>query len=72
MRDSRLVCARRSQNRLLLLLIAVTGLRLSEALRFRWLDFEASAGTLAISHRLWRARLVPRKTKKSRAKIQLA
>jgi integrase len=58
-------------HRLLLLLIAVTGLRLSEALGFRWQDFEASAGTLSITHRLWRARLGPPKTKKSKAKIQL-
>jgi integrase len=60
------------EHRLFLLLIAVTGLRLSEALGFRWQDFEASAGTLSITHRLWRARLGPPKTKKSRAKIQLA
>ena len=59
-------------HRLLLLLIAVTGLRVSEALGFRWQDFEVSAGTLAVTHRLWRARLGPPKTKKSRAKIQLA
>jgi integrase len=60
------------EHRLFLLLIAVTGLRLSEALGFRWQDFEASAGTLSITHRLWRARLGPPKTRKSRAKIQLA
>jgi len=60
------------EHRLFLLLIAVTGLRLSEALAFRWQDFEASAGTLSITHRLWRARLGPPKTRKSRAKIQLA
>ena len=60
------------EHRLFLLLIAVTGLRLSEALGFRWQDFEASAGTLSITHRLWRARLGRPKTKKSRAKIQLA
>jgi integrase len=33
------------EHRLFLLLIAVTGLRLSEALGFRWQDFEAPAGT---------------------------
>jgi integrase len=33
------------ENRLFLLLIAVTGMRLSEALGLRWQDFEASAGT---------------------------
>jgi integrase len=34
--------------------------------------FEASAGTLSITHRLCRSCLGPPKTKKSRAKIQLA
>lgn len=41
------------EHRLLLFLIAVTGLRLSKALGFRWQDFDASVGTLSITHRLW-------------------
>jgi len=70
--ESRLLDQVEPEHRLFLLLIAVTGLRLSEALGFRWQDFEPSAGTLSVTHRLWRARLGPPKTKKSRAKIQLA
>jgi integrase len=40
------------EHRLFLLLIVVTGLRLSEALAFRWQDFEQSSGTLSLTHRL--------------------
>jgi integrase len=61
-----------SEHRLFLLLIVVTGLRLSEGLALRWQDLDESTGTLSITHRMWRGRLGPPKTRKSRARIQLA
>lgn len=61
-----------SEYRLFLLLIVVTGLRLSEALALRWQDLDESTGTLSITHRMWRGRLGPPKTRKSRARIQHA
>jgi len=60
------------EHKLFLLLIVVTGLRLSEALALRWQDLDESTGTLSITHRMWRGRLGPPETRKSRARIRLA
>jgi integrase len=60
------------QYRLLVLLTAVTGLRQSEVLGFRWQDFDEEGGSLSITQRLWRGKLGPTKTRQSRARLQLS
>jgi integrase len=52
--------------------IALTGLRLGEALAPRWLDVDFSECTLSVTHSLWRGQLVPPKTDESEQTIQLS
>jgi integrase len=60
------------QERLLVLLLAVTGMRVGECLALRWMDFNAQACELSINHTLYRGKLKEPKTKDSKAKLKLA
>ena len=53
------------QHRAFLLLLAITGIRLGEALALRWQSVDLEARTLSITHSLWRGRLKPPKTEAS-------
>lgn len=59
------------QERLFVLLISVTGLRLGEILALRWCDFESDACALSISHTLYRGKLKKPKTAASEATLKL-
>jgi integrase len=60
------------QERLFVLLMSVTGIRLGEALAFRWMDFDATACTLSVNHTLYKQQLKEPKTKSSKSTIKLA
>jgi integrase len=59
------------QEQLFVLLIAITGMRMGEALALRWMDFDAIQSELTISHTLYRLRLKPPKTESSTRSIRL-
>ncbi|HXG65596.1 MAG TPA: tyrosine-type recombinase/integrase [Blastocatellia bacterium] len=59
------------QERLFALLLAVTGMRMGEALALRWLDFNAATGELTIAHTLYRQRLKRPKTEGSIGVLRL-
>lgn len=59
------------QEQLFALLIAVTGMRMGEALALRWMDFDATRSELSISHTLYRLRLKSPKTESSMRSIRL-
>jgi integrase len=59
------------RDRLFVLLLAVTGMRMGEALALRWIDFNASKGELTINHTLFRQTLKPPKTESSRNTLKL-
>jgi len=60
------------QERLFMLLLAVTGMRVGECLALRWTDFNAQACELSINHTLYRGKLKEPKTEGSKAKLKLA
>ena len=60
------------QERLVALLLAVTGMRVGEGVALRWVDFNAQACELSINHTLYRGKLKEPKTEGSKAKIRLA
>jgi integrase len=60
------------QERLFVLLMSVTGIRLGEALAFRWMDFDAKACTLSVNHTLYKQQLKEPKTKSSKSTLKLA
>jgi integrase len=60
------------QERLFVLLLAVTGIRVGECLALRWMDFNAQGCELSINHTLYRGKLKEPKTKGSKAKLKLA
>ena len=59
------------QERLLGLLLAVTGMRVREAMALRWMDFDARRSELAINHTLYKKRLKLPKTEASAGKLKL-
>ena len=59
------------RDRLLVLLLAVTGLRVGEALALRWLDFNVEAGCLAINHTLYNGDIKKLKTEASQGTLKL-
>ncbi|MEW6208719.1 MAG: tyrosine-type recombinase/integrase [Acidobacteriota bacterium] len=59
------------QERLFSLLLAVTGLRMGEALALRWMDFNAERLELSINHTLYHQKLKPPKTESSRRPVRL-
>jgi integrase len=65
-------CLTDEQERLLILLLAVTGMRFGEGLALRWIDFKPKTCELSINHTLYRRKLKDPKTKGSKAKIRLA
>jgi integrase len=54
------------------LLIAVTGMRMGEALALRWMDFDVTRLELSINHTLYRLKLKQPKTKSSKRPLRLA
>jgi integrase len=59
------------QERLFALLLAVTGMRIGEALALRWMDFNATKSELSIKHTLFRQKLKKPKTETSVGTIGL-
>src|SRR5262249_20599185 len=59
------------QERLALLLLASTGLRVNEALALRWIDFSDSESTLSINHTIYKGELKNLKTDASKAVLEL-
>lgn len=57
--------------RLFALLLAVTGVRMSEALALRWIDFDAQRLEFVINHTLYRRKLKSPKTESSRRPLRL-
>jgi integrase len=57
--------------RLLCLLLAVTGMRVREAMALRWTDFDAERSEISINHTLYRGCLKAPKTEASAAKVKL-
>lgn len=57
--------------RLAVLVIAITGMRMGECFALRWTDFDADALSLAINHTLYRGRLKPPKTERSRRPLKI-
>jgi integrase len=53
------------QERIFALLLAVTGMRIGEALALRWMDFNATKSELSINHTLFRQKLKKPKTESS-------
>ncbi|HET9529359.1 MAG TPA: site-specific integrase [Blastocatellia bacterium] len=58
--------------RLFVLLIAVTGMRVGEALALRWTDFVSARSGIRVNHTLYRDTLKQPKTESSRRTIRLA
>ena len=59
------------QERLFMLLLAVTGMRIGEGQALRWMDFNAHACQLSINHTLYKGELEAPKTKGSKARLML-
>jgi integrase len=59
------------QEQSFVLLLAITGMRMGEALALRWMDFDANRSELTISHTLYRLRLKSPKTESSMRSIRL-
>jgi len=59
------------QEKLLILLLSYTAVRINEALALRWSDFEAEANLLFVRHTLYKGKVKPAKTEASKAKILL-
>ncbi len=59
------------QERLLCLLLAVTGLRVREAMALCWQDFDAEGLTLAVRHTLYKGKIKKAKTEASSATVKL-
>ena len=59
------------QERVFALLLAVTGMRIGEALALRWMDFNATKSELTINHTLHRFKLKKPKTETSFGTIRL-
>jgi integrase len=60
------------ERRTLFLCLALTGLRIGEALALKRQDIDSKAGNLAVTHNLWRGRLISPKTNGSAATVPLA
>lgn len=58
-------------DRLFVLLLAVTGMRVGEGLALRWVDFDSVRLELSINHTLYRQRLKEPKTEGSRRPLRL-
>lgn len=57
--------------RLYVMLLAVTGIRMGEGLALRWLDFNESTRELTITHTIYKRKLREPKTKTSKGKLRL-
>lgn len=60
------------QDRIVILLLAVTGMRVGEALALRRMDFRPEQSELSINHTLYRGNLKPPKTRGSKRVLRLA
>ena len=61
-----------AERRALFTRVALTGLRVGELLGLRWSNIDFAAGTLTITHSLWRGRLQSPKTEASAAMIRMS
>src|SRR5262249_12327143 len=59
------------QERLFILLLAVTGMRVREAMALRWMDFDSKASVLTVNHSIYRGKLKKPKTEASHASLKL-
>jgi integrase len=59
------------RDRLFVLLLAVTGMRVGEAMALRWIDFNVERLELYINHTIYRQRLKQPKTESSRRPLRL-
>lgn len=59
------------QERLLVLLLSVTGLRVQEAMALRWMDFDAEGCEISIRHTLYKGKLKKPKTEGSSGRVKL-
>lgn len=59
------------RDRLFVLLLAVTGMRVGEAMALRWVDFDAERLELSINHTIYRQKLKQPKTESSRRPLRL-
>jgi len=59
------------QDRMIILLLAVTGMRVGEALALRKMDFDSEQSRLSINHTLYRGKLKPPKTRGSKRALLL-
>jgi integrase len=59
------------RDRLFVLLLAVTGMRVGEAMALRWVDFTAERLELSINHTVYRQKLKQPKTESSRRPLRL-
>jgi integrase len=59
------------RDRLFVLLLAVTGMRVGEAMALRWTDFNAERLELSINHTIYRQKLKQPKTESSRRPLRL-
>lgn len=59
------------RERLFVLLLAVTGMRVGEAMALRWVDFKAERLELSINHTIYRQKLKQPKTESSRRPLRL-
>lgn len=66
-----LLAAFNERDRLFVLVLAVTGMRMGEAMALRWLDFNAERLELSINHTLYREKLKQPKTESSRRPLRL-
>jgi len=60
------------QERLFMLLLAVTGMRIGEGLALRWMDFKPQICELSINYTMYKGKLKEPKTKGSKAKLRLS
>jgi integrase/recombinase XerC len=67
-----LVAATPAQHRTLVILLAETGLRISEALELRWADIDLGAQRITVSRRLYRGQVAPPKSKYGRRGVPLS
>ncbi len=64
-------CLPDEQERLVVLLLSVTGLRVSEAIALRWMDFEDGPCQLSINRTLYKGKLKESKTEAGAACLKL-
>ncbi|HXG66853.1 MAG TPA: site-specific integrase [Blastocatellia bacterium] len=67
----KVIAAAEAKYRPLFLCLAVTGMRIGEALALRWQDVDFARGRLTVKHTLWRRQLLEPKTEGSKRSLHL-